>query len=139
MMRTSLFRPLLVLSLSALTAAAGAQTPPPSTPPKLERLEEVPDAPITVTPKSESEKSVTEKREQGRVTEIKVKSGKSTYYLKPNNPTGTVMPGDAMSGTATRGAQWRVTEFDIGGKKKKTKEEEAADNAPPPPAPPAAK
>ena len=132
MMRTSILRPLLVLSLAALMATAGAQQPPP----KLERIEE-PESSITVTPqKPDSERKVTEKREQGRVTEIKVKSGKSTYYLKPNSAAGSSLPGDATS--AARTPQWKVMEFDLGSKKKKQKPEEAAESAPTPPAPPAA-
>ena len=133
MMRTSILRPLLVLSLAALMATAGAQ----QTPPKLERIEE-PESSITVTPQTpENERQITEKREQGRVTEIKVKSGKSTYYLKPNSAAGSSLPGDATS--AARTAQWKVMEFDLGSKKKKQKQEEAAESAPAPPTPAAAK
>jgi hypothetical protein len=68
------------------------------------------------------------------VVEAKVKSGPSTYTVRPNNPAGTALPGDAM-GSANRGPQWTVMEFDIGKKKKKTTDEDgAADNAAPPPA-----
>ena len=126
MMRTSTLRPLLVLSLAAFMATAGAQ----QTPPKLERIEE-PESPITVTPPADKERQVTEKREQGKVTEIKVKSGKSTYYLKPNSAAGSSLPGDATS--AARTPQWKVMEFDIGNKKKKQKQKEEADSAPTPP------
>lgn len=139
MMRTSTLRHFLALSLLALSAAAGAQTPG-SAPPKLEKIDEAGDSAITVTGKPDSEKKITEKREQGRVTEVKVKSGKSTYYLKPNTPAGSAQPGDVM-GSANRGPQWKVMEFNLGKKKKSAKEQDAADDAPaPPPAPaPAAK
>ena len=130
MMRTFKFRQFLALSLLALSAAAGAQTPS-SAPPKLEKIDEAGDAPITVTGKPDSEKKITEKREQGKVTEVKVKSGKSTYYVKPNAPAGSAQPGD-LTGNANRGPQWKVMEFDLGKKKKTPQEQDAADNAPPP-------
>ena len=138
MMRTSKFWQVLVLSLLAHATSVSAQTPP-SEPPKLEKLEEMTDAPITVTtqPGSGSEKKITEKREQGKVTEVKVKSGHSTYYLKPNTPAGSALPGDAV-GSANRGPQWQVLEFDLGKKKKSQQEQDAADNAPPPPPQPPA-
>jgi hypothetical protein len=135
MMRTSILRHFLALSLLALSAAAAAQTPS-AAPPKLEKLDESGDAPITVTGKPGSEKKIVEKREQGKVTEVKVTSGKSTYYVKPNTPAGSAQPGD-VTGSANRGPQWKVMEFDLGKKKKSEKEQEAADNAPPPPSPPA--
>ncbi|MDC8759743.1 hypothetical protein [Janthinobacterium fluminis] len=134
MMRTLYIRHFLALSLLALSAAAGAQTPS-SAPPKLEKIDESGDAPITVTAKPGGEKSISEKREQGKVTEAKVKTGKSTYYVKPNSPAGSAQPGD-LAGSANRGPQWKVMEFDLGKKKKSPKEQEAAENAPPP-APPA--
>ncbi|MEC5160882.1 hypothetical protein ACFDR9_002375 [Janthinobacterium sp. CG_23.3] len=130
MMRISIFRQFLALSLLALSAAAGAQTPS-SAPPKLEKLDESGDAPITVT--APAEKKITEKREQGKVTEVKVTTGKSTYYVKPNTPAGSAVPGD-LTGSANRGPQWKVMEFGPGKKKQDPKEQEAADNAPPPPA-----
>ncbi|MES2113601.1 MAG: hypothetical protein V4578_00545 [Pseudomonadota bacterium] len=136
MMRTSTLWQVLLLALCAHVGAAGAQTPAASNPPKLEKIEEVADDPITVNAKPAAEKKITEKREGGRVTEAKVKSGKSTYTVKPNNPVGSALPGDAL-GSANRGPQWTVMEFDIGKKKKKTPEEEAADTSVPPPPPPA--
>ena len=131
MMRISQFRQALALTLLAFACAAGAQAPA-RTPP-LEKIEETADAPITVTTKPESEKKITEKREQGKVTEVKVTTGKSTYYLKPNTPAGSAVPGDAV-GSANRGPQWQVLEFDLGKKKKTQSEQDAADEAPPPPA-----
>ncbi|WP_317202642.1 DUF2782 domain-containing protein [Janthinobacterium sp.] len=130
-MRTSPIRNLLALSLLALSAAVGAQTPS-SAPPKMERIDESGDAPITVTAKPANQKKITEKREQGKVTEVKVTSGKSTYYVKPNTPAGSAQPGD-LAGSANRGPQWKVMEFDLGRKKASAKELEAADPAPAPP------
>jgi hypothetical protein len=131
-MRASIIWPVLVLALSSV---AQAQTPS-AAPPKLDKIEEV-DTPITVTTKPANERKVTEKREGGRVTEAKVKSGPSTYTVKPQNTTSTTaLPGDA-AGQANRGPQWTVMEFDIGKKKTKQKEDEAADDTPAPPPPPA--
>ena len=60
-----------------------AEAPPP---PRLERLEEG-DAPaVTIPGGGPAEKSITEKREQGRVTEVEVRTGRSTYVVKPINP-----------------------------------------------------
>ncbi len=90
-----------------LTASAQQAVAPP--PPKLEKLEEG-EAPAITIRKQGGEKKITEKREKGKVTEVKVQSGKSTYYLKPNDPAGSALPGDAES-NATRAAQWQVLEF----------------------------
>ena len=86
--------------------AQDAATPPP---PTLEKLEEGEPPAVTIR-KPEGEKKITEKRKQGKIKEVKVQSGKSTYYLKPNEPIGSALPGDAQSST-NRGAQWEVLEF----------------------------
>lgn len=103
-------------------------------PPKMEKLEEG-DAPTITIRKPDTEKKITEKREKGKVTEVKVQTGNSTYYLKPNEPAGAALPGDAQS-NENRGAQWSVHEFDLGRKKKGAKQPPAE---PIPPAPPGAK
>lgn len=130
---------LLLLGQSALVNAQTAQTAqtasptvaPSAAPPKLEQIEDGSDAPITapitITAKPAPKTQVSEHREQGQVTEVKVTSGGSTYYLKPN------APGDTTSST-NRGPQWRIMEFDLGSKKKKQANEEVPeDTAPPPP------
>lgn len=73
------------------------------------------------------ERKITERKVNGKVVEAKVKSGKSQYVLKPNEPVGSAMRGDAQS-NQVRGAQWQVMEF--GGDEPKKKEEAAS--APPP-------
>jgi hypothetical protein len=138
MLRTSTIWKTALLCLLAHAALAAAQNAPSSAPPKLERIEEGSDTPITVTAKPKSDKKITEKREQGRVTEVEVQSGKSHYIMKPNVPAGNAVPGDAQSG-AIRAPQWKVLEFDMNAKKKKEKEEEAAASTPPPPNPAASK
>lgn len=141
MMRTSTFWQVLVLSLLAHTASVGAQTPgsaptsatdlaPVPPPPQMEQLEEMTEAaPITVTPQGDKATKIEERREQGRVTEVKVTSGGSTYYLKPNSPAGNAAPGD-VTGSANRGPQWKVLEFDFGNTKKTPTQEDTATPAP---------
>lgn len=89
-----------------LANAQQASAPPP---PKLEKLEEGEPPAVTIR-KPEGEKKITEKRKQGKIKEVKVQTGKSTYYLKPNEPVGSALPGDAES-SSNRGAQFQVLEF----------------------------
>lgn len=82
---------------------AGAQQPAPETPPRLELLEEI--VPVTSPGnKSEVTQQISEKRARGgKVTEVKVTNGNSTYYLKPS--TG---PSSSMGA-----AQWEILRFDM--------------------------
>jgi hypothetical protein len=143
MKRTPTFLQIVSLCLLAYAASAGAQpasnaansaaapaSPPSAAPPKMEKLEE--GEAVTITPKPGTEKKITEKREQGKVTEVKVQSGKSSYTMKPNVPAGNAVVGDAQS-SAIRAPQWEVMEFDLGQKRKKQAEEAAAAAAPAPP------
>ncbi|UOD33141.1 hypothetical protein INH39_16770 [Massilia violaceinigra] len=140
MLRISSFRTtsrnLLALCLLASASLAGAQQPKPSdAPPKLERLDDGNLAPAIVAPRA-NEPKISEKRENGRTTEVKVKSGKSSYTMKGTNPAAGSSGMDA-NGSNLRGPQWQVGEFDLN-KKKKAASEAAADAAPVP-APPAGK
>ena len=121
----------ICLAIFVLPATVSAQeaAKDASAPPKLEPLGDVGDSTV-ITSKPDAEKKVTEKRRNGRVTEVKVKSGKSTYYLKPNVPAGNAHVGDAQSNTV-RPAQWKVMEFELGKKKGQAKPDDA--NSPPPP------
>jgi hypothetical protein len=131
-------RTLLVLSLLAQAGLAAAQqpaaTPKPSPEPRTERLEE--ESGPTLPPR-EPEHQVTEKRDGGRVVEVKVKSGNSRYIMRPNNPAGNAQVGDVVS-NSIRAPQWQVMEFDIL-KKPKTDPEDVKEGvpvlapAPPPP------
>jgi hypothetical protein len=101
-------------------------------PPKLEPLEEGEAPPITIR-KPEERARIEEKRAPGgKVTEIKVTSGNSTYYVKPNDPVGSAAPGDGESPT-NRGAQWEVLEFNLGGSREAKRAEtgDAAAAVPP--------
>ncbi len=130
-MRTIKFWPVVAacaavyaLPLSGWAQQKGGDAPPP---PQLEKLEEG-EAPAVTIRKPDQERKITEKRAPGgKVTEVKVTSGKSTYYLKPNDPAGSALPGDAQSNTA-RPAQWKVKEFDLV-RTPEAKEAEAAEAA----------
>ena len=135
-------KPVILTSLSlCLLAHAGfalAQKKPSEAPPKLDIIEPGSDTPVTVTPPTTGAARITEKKEGGRTTEVKVKSGKSQYTMKANNPASTAAPGAVQGGTL-RPPQWTVLEFDLN-KKKKAAPESATEAAPvPPPPAPAAK
>lgn len=142
MKRTSTLWQILVLSLMASAASVHAQTTTPlpgeePPPPRMEQLEEMTDdaVPTVIAPKGDSPTTITERREQGRVTEIKVNSSGSTYTLKPNSPAGTSQPGDMTSGN-NRGPQWTLFEFDLGSNKTQPKVPDTTDNVPAPVPPP---
>ncbi|WP_293776146.1 DUF2782 domain-containing protein [uncultured Oxalicibacterium sp.] len=114
-MRTSRFWSLLTLSAAVLAAPAvvnaqtnkaeSANTPPP---PQTMRLEEGEAPAVTINPPS-TEKKITEKNELGKVKEVKVQTGRTTYYGKPIEPAGG-MRGDAQSDN-TQPVQFKVGEF----------------------------
>ena len=140
MLRSSAVFTSLTLCLLAHAGLAMAQQKVSEAPPKLEVIEQGSDTPITVTPPKTGGTKISEKKEGGRVTEVKVKSGKSNYTMKPNVPPGNAQPGDGTA-SAHRAPQWTVLEFDLN-KKKKTGTDDVPEpaKAPPPPAPaPAAK
>lgn len=110
------------LAACAIPLLVSAQQPP-----VLEKLDEGEPPAITIR-KPDTEKQITEQRQQGKVTEVKVKSGNSTYYLKPVDPAGSALRDDGESNDI-RAAQWPVLEFDMGAKKKKATASEAAAEA----------
>ncbi|MGV8898474.1 MAG: DUF2782 domain-containing protein [Burkholderiaceae bacterium] len=115
------------IAACAMPLLASAQQPaqqPAPPPPVMENLEEGEPPAISITPPG-TEKKITEKRQQGKVTEVEVKTGNSTYYLKPVDPAGSAMRGDGQS-DEMRAAQWPVVEFDMGMRKKKAAEAAAA-------------
>lgn len=122
---------LLLLSLASLPFAVQAQSKPASTPPNLEKLEEVPDSGITISKPETAKNKMVEKRVGGKVTEVQVKSGKSNYVVKANPEYGNA-PKGTVQGDANRGAQWKVLEF---GGKKEPKEIEPVPMLEPAPAP----
>ena len=130
MKRSAYLWPALLLSLSAHIAPA--QTPS-AAPPKLDRIDNVDDTPITIGAKQAPVHEITQKREGGVITEETVKSGPSTYTVRAAPVNGNTLPGDTF-GHANHGAQWTVMQFDLGKKKTPAKDEEAGadDSAPPP-------
>ena len=130
-MRTSHLTHLAAVCTFAMLAVAPAyaqqtfaSAPPP---PKLEKLEEGEPPAITIRqPASSSE--ITEKRVPGgQVTEVKVKSGDSTYYQKPKQATGNP-PSDDVSVP-----QWVIYEFDAGQPPEKKEKPQPAKLEPAPP------
>ncbi|MGZ8315125.1 MAG: hypothetical protein ACXW3B_08110 [Telluria sp.] len=147
MLHKSAIWKVLALGLMAQAGVALAQTPPSEAPPKLERIEEGSDAPVTITPKRDS-RNITEKREGGQVKEVQVRTGKSTYTMKGANPATASTNNSEGTGSTLRPPQWQILEFDLSKKKQSEREAEAAAAAaaappaavpPPPPMPPAAK
>ena len=132
MLRTPVLLKFLSLCLLAHAGLAMAQQKPSEAPPKLDVIEQGSDTPITVTPPKSGGAKVTEKKEGGRVTEVKVKTGKSSYTMKAGNPAATSHPGATQS-SALKPPQWSVLEFDLGKKKKTDSEVPEPTPAPPPP------
>ncbi len=79
---------------------------------KLEKLEDPTPPTITIRQPSTEGAKITEEREGGAVKKVKVKSGGSTYYLKPKGAKSTP-PMDAHE-SETSVPQWVVKEFDAG-------------------------
>lgn len=121
---------ILAVPLSAIAQEAAA--PPP---PQLERLEEGEEPAVTIRP-PQREQRITQKRAPGgKVTEVQVTSGGSTYYLKANDQAGSTLPGDAQS-NLIRAAQWLVLEFDAyPTEEERQAQVQAAAETPPPPPP----
>lgn len=111
--------------------SASRQAPPP---PRLEKLEEGEAPAVTIRP-APDKSTITEKRAPGgKRTEVKVTTGKSTYYVKPADEAGTALPGDAQS-IAAKPALWEVMTFDLTRQKQIQQEpDEQAVLAPAPPA-----
>lgn len=106
----------LACSLAWGQQSAPAAVAPP--PPELEKLEEGAPPAVSIKKPGDAQgtgNSVTERRDHGQTTEVKVQSGGSTYYLKPQQ-VGNALPGDG-SRTPPTGAQWKVMDFDLGGAK----------------------
>jgi hypothetical protein len=122
----------LVAIQAGLPFAYAQQTknvaPPP---PQMERLEEGHAPAATIEASKVQPDSMSQRRVYGgKVTESKVTSGGSTYYVLPNDQVGSSVGGD-MESHATRPAQWEILHF--GGDKENRKAAEAASRTPAPP------
>jgi hypothetical protein len=98
-------------------------------PPKLEKLEEGEPSSLKIG-KPGPQQKVTETRDDSGVKEVKVQTGVSTYYVKPNQDVGNSLPGDVQS-VHNHGAEWKVFEFDLGSKNKNTDKTTDTGAAPP--------
>lgn len=138
-MRPSGFWSLVTLSAAILAApavvSAQSNVPPAAdapAPPQTMTLEEGEAPAVTINP-PDTRKSITEKKSQGRVTEVKVNTGRTTYYAHPNDTPGA-MRGDVQSSTS-RPVQFEVGRF--GPPYDHPQAAEPADTLAPAPAPPA--
>ncbi|RJG15446.1 DUF2782 domain-containing protein [Massilia cavernae] len=138
---------LIVQSGAVLAQTPPAQTAPSQAPPKLERIEEGSDTPITITPRREQRNKIVERRDGGQVKEVKVTTGGSTYTMKGAGPATASTNNSEGAGSTLRPPQWQILEFDLSKRKQSEREAEATAAAaaappalvPPPPPPPAAK
>lgn len=140
-MRTTGFWSIVTLTAAIFAAPAAvhaqseqadprANTPPP---PQTMTLEEGEAPAVTITPPN-TEKKITEKKSQGRVTEVKVQTGRTTYYAHPNDTPGA-MRGDVQSST-TQPVQFEIGRF--GPPYEHPRAAEPVDTLAPAPAPPPA-
>ncbi|RZI41848.1 DUF2782 domain-containing protein [Herbaspirillum sp. HC18] len=114
-----------IIAIHAIALTAFAQEPP-----KLENLEEGEPPAVTIR-KPEQKSRIEEKRAPGgRVTEVEVTSGGSSYVIKGNDMPGSTSGSDQRANTI-RVPQWQIKEFSLGSPK--GKEQEAAEFAAPPP------
>lgn len=125
-MQTALTEPLIIMStylawptliLCGALAAASPLTHAQDAPkgqPILEPLieDELAEAPSGKRGTSDKASSTETRLPGGRVTGIEVRSGGSTYYLKPQTATGSAAAGEVL-GSSGRTAQWNVLNFDL--------------------------
>ncbi|MDB5821953.1 MAG: hypothetical protein JWR21_657 [Herminiimonas sp.] len=120
----------LAASVTPLFASGQQQSRAPNdAPPQMEKLEEG-EPPAVTIPGREPHNSITETRDRGAVTSIRVESGNSTYYIKPQSSVGSALPGDVQSPTS-RPAQWQILQFESGHKNDAPRSEAAPVPAPP--------
>lgn len=114
---------LVALALTAGTAQAQTTgTKPSDTPPRLERLEEGEQPAITIRKPEEKSGTTVTRDNNGNIVETRVKTDKTTYYVRPNRQPGNSQPGDLQS-SGNRAAQFKVKEFGPGAKKKELPED----------------
>lgn len=94
----------LFLNSNALAQSKKDVPPPP--PPPLEKLEEPGESELKLAKPEPKNLKMMERKEEGKTTEVRVRSGGSNYTVKENKaPKGT------REGEANRAAQWTVMEF----------------------------
>lgn len=123
----------LLLAMSGQAMAQNITGRPSEAPPRMEPLPDD-DQSGNAIRRPDSTRSTTDSRDHsGTVTETRVQTGVTTYYVRPNTSPGNAQPGDGQS-SGNRAAQFKIGEFDLG------RHKGAADNAEPTPQvlPPAA-
>ncbi len=108
----------------------------PAQPNQLQKLEDSDIPAITVESDKPRSSSIETRAPGGRVTEIQVTSGNSTYYLKPPNSQygGSWMPAEGEA-SYLRVPQWQIMTFDRGRSQSERDADAArAASTPPPPA-----
>lgn len=123
----------LAVAQSQQQSRPAPQSTPPSAqkPPQLDRIEPGSDEPATTIPPKERTRIIERRGDNGMVKEVIVESGPSRYIMKPHDPPGTALPGDALS-SDIRAPQWTVLEFDFGNPKKEAADPAAAAPSPAP-------
>lgn len=122
----------LVASLFWLVLPASAQSnssasAKASAPVNLEKLEDTPEPELKIAPAKSNETKIRQRGVNGKVEEVEVTSGKSTYRLKADPELGGAQRG-TLQGSNNRPARWTVFEFN---NKKSTKDVEAKTKLPP--------
>jgi len=110
----------------AKSDAPGAKSE--ASPKKLEKLEEG-EPPSIKVGKPEDKHKITETRDESGVKEVKVQTGTTTYYVRPEQQIGNSMPGDVQS-QHNHGVEFKVLEFDLGSKNKSTTADGSVQPAP---------
>lgn len=87
--------------------------------------------PIIIRQQKDGANTITERVVRGRVTEIRVDRGANAYFLEPNNPPGSALPGDAEA-PVIRAPQWRLFEFDMKRPGQERQTNRGGDGLPPP-------
>lgn len=126
------------IAAHALPLASNAQQAPGNVPPppQLEKLEEGEEPAVTIRQPDRSSKTTEKRAPGGKVTEVQVTSGGSTYYLRPNDQAGSALPGDTQGGLL-RAPQWEVLVFDpVQTQQEREAQAELAASVPAPPPPP---
>jgi hypothetical protein len=129
---------LLAAAVAFLFLPVVTQAQTSDAPPKLEKIDELESPATSPAPTQEDDPSqpvrrqIIETRERGEVTSIEVRGPRHSYYIDPGEQPGTVISGDAQSGTL-RTPQWKIFEFDW----KRSSETNNIDTQPAPAAPPA--
>lgn len=119
-----------IAALSTFLAAA-AQEPARDAPEQIERLEDDGHGTITVRPQQEGATVLEKRAYGGRLQEIRVTSGNSTYFIRPQGPLTSFAPPEP-TGSANRAVQWEILQFEWGSTPRQDGAGAATVSVPPP-------